>query len=329
MADIKTLDLCGQIDRFHSVDDQVFNQLNEISLPESELKYNYCPDCKIPMSLSHNDYYCNSCGCIKECIGDINKNHSDTINSTIRISTGSSKGRYYNVNGDYSVTQLKTIMVQLKSNRSAWNGKSIPQNILSAAAIEYNKIQKYVTEDDITDNGRIRGQKKIVRRGDIKDEMLAALIYFIAVNEKTPLKKIDIANFMHLPNGGFARGENTIRRLVSSKKLKLVIGEECAEDYTDRYLDGLNITDSKYRDFIIAVVDYSEKRKICMSSQLSSKVVGAIWVVIQCCKLGISAEKLEEASDNTKRNTFTKFYTAVMKNKNIFMVYFIKYGIPI
>ena len=313
-------------EQFNLVPDDVFNQFdNPIVLALS--KHNFCPECEIPMILAGSDYQCQECGLVQP-FAESEKNHDDTVSGSIRISTGTNKGRFYNTTGDYTKIQMKIILDQLKANQATYVGANIPFNVLKAAATQYNRIQKFITEDDLDANGKLRGQKKFVRRGNIKDEVLAALIYFEGVREKVIRKKKDIAVFMKLPTFGFSRGEDILRNLHAEGKINIPVDDEPIDGYVDRYMDGLGLDNQQHIQFVIDIVNESETHKLGMTSQLSSKIVGAMWILVVKCNMKITHAQLEKATDNTKRNTFNKFYNVVMQNINVFRHIFIKYGIP-
>lgn len=317
------------VDQFNAIDEKLFNQLSEVRPDDSITdQYNYCPDCKVPMNLSGSEYHCDHCGLSQQYVADGCKDHDETVSGSIRISTGANKGRFYNLTGDYTKTQKKFILEQLLQNQSGFTGNAFPLNVLNAVATQYNNIQKLITEDDIDETGKVRGQKKFVRRGNIKDEVLAGLIYFECVREKLVRKKKDIAMFMKLPMNGFSRGEDILRNLQAEGKIDVPVDEEPIEGFVDRYLEELNLDNPNYSKFIIDLVNESERRKIGMNSQISSKVVGAIWILICKCGLKITAPALEKAADSTKKNTFTKFYKVVFDNINAFAQVFIRYNVP-
>ena len=320
----------GTLGQFQLLDDEIFNQLSEHrAAPDiiDELQYNYCPNCKIVMELSSSEYQCRACGLTKANEFDMCKDHHETITSSIRITTGSNKGRFYNINGDYTKTQRKMVLDQLMQLATHYPGPAFPLNILNAVANQYNHIQRLITEDDLDENGNVRGQKKFVRRGNIKDEVLAGLIYFECIREKLVRKKKDIAAFMKLTTNGFARGEDILRTLEAEGKLDIPVDDEPIEGFVDRYMCALDIENPTYSQFVIDLVQRSEDKNIGMNSQISSKIVGAIWILIQRKKLGISAQALERAADNTKKNTFAKFSNMVMNNMGVFKDIFTTHGI--
>jgi hypothetical protein len=311
------------------VDFAAFEEFSEIK-PSDELvaKFNYCPDCNVPMTPSGtSEYVCNDCGRITQYTADGCKDHSEAVNTCIRICTGANKGRFYNINGDYDRTRKKIISDQLMQNQNNYSGNAFPINILKAAATQYNNIQKIV-EDDIGENGEIKGQKKFVRRGNIKDEVLAALIYFECIREKLVRKKKDIAAFMNLPTNGFSRGEDILRTIHAEGKIDIPCDEEePIEGFVDRYMEALGLEKQNYSDFVVELVMESERKKMGMNSQVSSKIVGAISLIISVCKLNINTQQLERACDNTKKNTFTRFTKLVQNNMAVFGPIFAKHGI--
>lgn len=311
------------------ISDDVFDQFAQVEVPaEAHALSNYCTECKLPMELAGTEYLCPTCGVVEIIDVDSYKNHEDTVTGSLRITTGQNKGRFYNVTGDYTKTQRKMIHTQLIHHSSKYAGPAIPLNVLNATADQYNKIQKLVTEDDYDENGEICGQKKFVRRGNVKDEILAALLYFECIREGLVRKKRDIANFMGLTTSGFSRGENILYSLDLEGKLELPKDINPAAGFADRYLEALGLEDPRYLKFVVALVGESEKKNIGMNSQISSKTVGAIWVLINKCKLNITSLALEKAADNTKKNTFAKFYNIVVGNMSIFAHVFAEHGIP-
>jgi len=328
MQGISVSDLMGQFGKIKMIEGDLLDKLSESSFVEETKKHNFCKDCNSPMQLDGIKYHCGMCGRMRKSIVHGNRDRDNIVSGSIRITTGANKGRFYNITGDYTKTQMKIIVDQLAQNQSSYEGMSFPSNILNAAATQYNRIQKFITEDSIDEDGNVCGQKKFVRRGNIKDEVLAGLIYFEGVREKLVRKKRDIAMFMKLSTYGFSRGEDILRNLQAEGKIDIPVDEEPIEGYVDRYMDGLKINNPNYSAFVIEIVNLSETYMIGMSSQLSSKIVGAISVLITKCNLNITSAELEKATDNTKRNTSNKFYTIVMSNVGYFIPVFKKYNIP-
>ena len=298
------------------VSDEVFTAIVEKFSVIDDSTYGICPDCKTAMEAADVEFFCKYCGLIKPRDIDNNKDNTETTNKNIKISTGSNRGKYYNTI-DYAKTQRKAILSQLLELKKSYSGPDIPDEILREVVMRYNTIQGF-TEDIIDADGKLRGKKKFVRRGSIKDEVLAALIYFECILRNDIRKKRDIAIFMKLPSHGFSRGEGILRELKARGKIELPEEEETAEGYARRYLKSLGIDTDEYVKFVCDIVDTSDDKNIGMNCQLSTKVAGAIWVLVSHAGLNISALAVEKATDNTKKSTFVKFSKLIMDNKEHF-----------
>lgn len=320
---------------FALLDDSLFDKLsNPIDmsglgeLENMDAVYNYCPDCEILMDLSGNDYQCSNCGLTSSAESERGRDIEESSGGSIRITTGPNRGRFRNVNSDYSKTQKKNLLDQLLMRQSQYTGAKFPRNVLNAAADQYNRNQKVIKEDCLDDNGVVKGQKKFVRRGSMKDEILAALIYFEGIREGSVRKKKDIATFMGLSTCGFARGEDILRNLEAEGLINIPVNDEPIEGFVERYLEALGLDNPDYSNFIVDIVKKSETAKIGMGSQISSKIVGSIWIIITQHKLKITSQTLEKSADETKKNTFMKFYKVVFENINAFAEIFRTYNIP-
>lgn len=367
-----------------------------------------CADCACALELVLGGLVCPRCGLFVDAV-DVSINSTrNTRTAPIKVSTGAAKGRWYNATDDYTRVQRKLILDQLLDRARVYTGPAFPQSILVAAANQYHHMQRTITEDskctpahtDATElpinapacmlmpapaAGPATGpaKKKFVRRGSIKDELLAALIYFECIREGIVRKKKDIAKFMGLATNGFAHGEDTLRAFEARGLIDIPVNEMPIHGFVHRYLaalgpamyygvstaagamaadgvianssvgtlcilDSLNappaIRDSTHAlpfdpnareqqyarlvNFITDLVALSESARVGMSSQISSKVVGAIWLLICGLQIGITAAQLEQAADCTKKNTFVKFSRAVMNNLTIFKPVFDAHSVP-
>lgn len=321
-------------------------------------RHNYCGDCDCAMELHESEYHCPSCGIIIEYLADAVVDHTDTTAANIRISTGKQRGRFYNVSTSYVHAQLKLIKDQLTACALAWRGDAISQNILDAAAAAYNAIQRTVEVDE---NGVVH---KFVRRGNIKNEVLAAFLYYECIRAGTTRKKKDIAKFIQLSSDGFSRGDDIYRTVCRDNGMPIPVEIEPMDDFIERYLEALGLIENcqlgitaatsyggaaattghddtaaaaepernaegdRYRGFIRDLVRLSERRRIGMNSHVSSKVVGALFILITQLQLPISLADLEAATDNTKKSTFMKFITAVKSNMLVFRPVYKQYNVP-
>jgi hypothetical protein len=205
-------------------------------------------------------------------------------------------------------------------NQSSYLGNAFPLDILSSVSQLYITIQAEFAK---TGDG-----KRFVHRGSIKDEILAALIKFECIKRNMTRKNKDIACFMKLSNSGFAKGENIVRNLHARNLVNITVEENPIDGYLDRYMETAPFNVLKYKYFITEIINLSEKCNMCVKSQISSKIVACMWLLNEHCSLGLTDLELEARTDNTKRNTFIKFYNTIMGNLPVFVDIFNKYEIP-
>jgi hypothetical protein len=281
---------------------------------------NYCPDCPdMLMQLQLNEYKCPSCGRTEP---------ADITGLDIKTLMGANTlGRFRSAEG-YIKTQKEAIVKLMKSNNDSFTGDKFPPELLEEVASQYNIIQN-LAEEIYDDAGKVVGTKKFVRRRNIKDEVLATLIYLECINRKVVRKKKDVAAFMKLQTNGFSSGENILRSLYAEGKITIDIGDEPVDGFAMRYLDGLGIENVEYTQFITDIIRTAEAKNIGVNSITSSKVVGTIWLLNMQLGLNIKVDQLERAGDNTKKNTFIKFYNEVVRNIKLFVHVFKKYNIPV
>ena len=285
----------------------------------AEVAQNYCPDCpETPMLLHADEYKCPGCGRTES---------AELVGVDIRTLMGANTLGRFRGAGEYAKTQKESVLKQLKYNNET-SGSKFPLDLLDEVATQYNSIQKS-TEDVYDEEGTVIKTKKFVRRSNIKDEVLAALIHFECVKRGVVRKKKDIATFMKLQSNGFSSGEKILRNLFAEGKITIDIGDEPIDGFASRYFDCLGIDNESYINFVVDIIKVAEQKKIGVNSFTSSKVVGAIWILITQLRLKITVEQLESAGDNTKKNTFIKFYKEVAKNNKLFIHIFKKYGVPL
>jgi transcription initiation factor TFIIIB Brf1 subunit/transcription initiation factor TFIIB len=322
------------------IDDDLFDRLAEMSVDTLRTKtkdltkvaedsniqidktFNICPDCNIsmPYMKENDEMVCTGCGFVKSGGGEAGVS-KDASAGYIRMSSRNNPNsvRVFSINNDYSKTQKKTTLDLLVANCNRYDGRKIPKSILQATATLYNDIQKNVlTEED----------KKFVKRGTIRHEVLAAILYYECIEFNVARRKKDIAAFMRLQTGGFSRGEKIVRALNSNGSINIQIDKEPASDFATRYLAILGI-DPKYQEFVSEFIKTSEEYNIGMTSQSSSKVVGAIWILINGLGLAKTHAEVEAATDNCKRNTYLKYCRSVEAAPNIFEPVFEKHGVKI
>ena len=298
--------------------DQFCNALAGMNL-EQKQSATLCEKCGEPIRVSGDEGRCIECGNIQVYyrVRDANEQSFGRV----RLKSRGGKIHVYNTgNSGYERTQKKVISNLLAHNQADFDGEPFPDNVVSAVIRLYSEIQ-YLTEDG--EDGK--SKKKFVRRGNLKEEVIAALIYFECNRAGQMRKKRDIARFMKLPTCGFSRGEDIIRGLQAEGFIDLPVDAETVDGFVIRYLKNLAIfaglrelADQTSISFVSALVNESETLNISRNSQTCSKVAGAIWLLCKYKFPGISVAQIERATDNTKKTTFMRFSLEIEDKLAIF-----------
>lgn len=303
--------------------DAIFNELEKFIISqkeEHEEHFNYCPDCNVSMNQSGvgNEYHCPSCGLIKKIIGS---SSVDDFSSNVKTFSGKI--------GSYTSYQQKEIIKTLLFNNNENSSFKIPRDILLKTVEKYHSIQNILIEEE--ENG-ITKEKKFVKRGQVKDCVLAKLLYYECMASGIARRQKDLAEFMGLESNGLSKGDNILKKLEYNNLITLPKEQDQTESYISRYFETLSIDKDNYKKFIYDIIQLANKRKIGRSSISCSKVVGSIWFLI-CYQstiddtLNISKERLELACDNIRSNTFTNFSKELEKNLQYFLGLFLKHNI--
>lgn len=321
------------ITRVDKINQFTNNETKELNIENRLIFYNYCETCQIPMASSDDNYYeCTSCGLVKSLVGnttDCNQDSASTLRAGISTTFGNRR-QMYSVFHDNAKTQRRLVLEQLLTNNSEYVGNKISLDILQKTATVYNDLQKMEISQEETVTKRSLS-KKFIKRAAPKDELLGALLYNICRNQGVYVRKKMIAEFMKLNNLGLSGGENQLRTLLlDHKELDVKIADEDqVEIQADRYLEALALEKvENYKNFIIDLVNKCNEKRVGISSLTSTKVAGAIWILITKLKLNITYTQVENSVDKIRKNTFVKFANAVEKNILKVAEPFIKHNIP-
>lgn len=330
---------------FETVGEEVFgateyNWQHVKATQSDEEKFQYCSNCTIPMNKTTSGLECPTCHATKDVIGDI-RDCSEDSTGILKTSYGGSYGGKKTTvmsNQDNSKSQKKQIIDQLNRLNEQYLGPKFPKAILESTAVRYNDIQKLVVEK-YDENGDVCGTKKFVKRSSIKDEILGALLYYECIDKQCSRKKKDVADFMQLQSNGISRGDTILRDLHNSDKIVIPIHIEPTNDFTRRYLIALDLykfdeygdateISLRYYEFVEKIVARSNDLRISWNSIGSSKIVGAIWVLINKLKLDIPHTTVTTCCDGIRKNTFTRFSKEIESKITVFNDIFTKCEIP-
>lgn len=288
-------------------------------------KYNVCAVCNVPMNKNNQGLECPVCHEVIQIQGDV----ADIIvgaESMLKTAHGSGRNSFQSY--DNSRAQQKQILEQLVRFNEAYNGIKLPLSVLEQVAAKYNDIQKTPTEVFGPD-GKVIGTKKFVRRSEIKDQILGAIIYYECIARGIARKKKDIARFMQLNSDGISLGETALRELHNGDKTVIPINADPSASFVVRYLTALelyNIDDqgipdavsANYKAFVDKILEIAAARKISHNSTQSSRVVGAIALLIEEKKLPITHTALSTACDGLRKTTYSKFTNEATKYRHLF-----------
>lgn len=307
------------------IDDEKFLSLlenNRAAAVTDAIDATICPDCNEQMTINDEyEFVCVECGAVNKIDGEIsNRMPTLRFNSGLKISNGNNS-RVIHIQSDYSETQRRQTYNHLIQLNNQYNGFKYPKNILRDVAEEYNKIQQHIF---INAEGK---ETKFVKRGNVKDEILGALLYYKCVTENMTRKRKDIAEFMKLPNNGISSGEETLSTLNATGVISIPVNVNPCESYTELYLERLELDPKLYKDFIVELIGRAVELNVGMSSIMNSKVIGTIWLIVQKQKLKIPYTEIETKCDGIKKNTFMKFTNNIEKNIIRFIDIFVKYNI--
>lgn len=268
-----------------------------------------------------NKLVCDICGAVKEGADQLG-DHERPSSSTVSIIVGKGKKRTYNLTNTNTEQRAAAILADLdakaKTYRERHNQEAVPRTVLINAARQYAEMQELYPE--------LCGAR-FIRRGDVRDNIIAALIYDKANEQRIGRKKEVIAELMDLKKNGFSEGMIALRN-ASLSGIVALSNNDPTEGFASRYLDTLGILNDTNLKFVCGIIDYISKYNISPSSQLSSKIVGVIWLLIKSSDLSITMKDLEHASDNTRENTITMLHKTLMRNIDKFIPIYRAYGVP-
>lgn len=316
-TDCAESDIVGTVSDFNLDDITNWDASVPTKSPAYEGGVGICKLCAVAMVVEFNgEQKCPECGLIEH-VGALQDFDGKDISGYTTNSSGFRS--YYSTNNNYARKQEKDILGQLEELALVYKGPAIPHHIRVTAGQWYNDIQKILI--DTPD-----GERKFVKRGDIKDEVLGKLIKYECDRAGIARMDSEIAKFMRLPCGGLSRGESILRDLHMNGKIELPINMDPTSGFITRYLDCLMLDVAKYKPFLEELIKRANTIGVGLRSISSSKVVGAIWVLVQKEKLPITSNDLDKKCD-VKQNTFKKFSEAVLVRLHRFVDIFEAHGV--
>ena len=246
-------------------------------------------------------------------------------NNTDEVQIRDAQGRMHKSrtrSSDYRTIQIQTNRAHLILLNDAWatmTGRpKIHDEVLDEAAKMYSNIQMQYYN--------LRG-KKFVRRGNIKDQILAFLVYRILKRKRIGIQRADIAKIFELDITGFSTGETQVNELNKALDLDLVHNtKEEIMDLSLRYLAALDLASEnpgqiytqKNLQLVVDIIVRAEVIKCGMHCYLYSRVAGAVFMLTNELGIKFRNKIIEAACDSCKKNTFDRFRKIVQKNGKYF-----------
>lgn len=244
-------------------------------------------------------------------------------NNTDELQTRDASGNVHKSrtrSSDYRSIQIQANKFKLITMNDNWAKETgrdkIHEEILDEAAKLYSSLQ--------TAYYGLRGIK-FVRRGNIKDQILASLVYRLLKKKGLVRQRAEIAQIFGLEVTGFSTGESQVQELDKALNLDLISdpAEELI-DYATRYLkkleqlSGQEIYCNKNLQFVIDIVVRAEVIKCGIHCYLYSRVAGAVYMLTLELNLGLKNKIIEASCDCCKKNTFERFRKIVTINERYF-----------
>jgi hypothetical protein len=280
-----------------------------------------CVDCNIAMRhLMDGIYDCPTCS--QEYISSVSVNVTKSGDTCVRDSKGRMR-RTRTKTQDYRKQQIAhnraVMMTRNDDYRRETGYRGIPDDVINEVSYTYSDLQVMYYN--------LLGTR-FVRRGKIKDQILACLVYKLMKKKGMPMQRAEVAKIFVLDESGFSTGETQVQELEESLELDLVsnIIDETV-DLSIKYIRAIDraiIADNIVYDgevttvdniqFVVNLVMRAEVIKAGICCYLYSRVSGAISILLTELSLKIRNKLVEEACDSCKKNTFDRFRKIVQNN---------------
>lgn len=237
----------------------------------------------------------------------------------VAVESGGESGHVFRGrSNDYRIQQIqnnKTALIQKNRKYEQVTGRSgIPEPILEEAARLYSTLQ--VAYYNLR-------QIKFVRRGKIKDQILACLIHKLLKKKGLVRQRAEISSIFELEDTGFSVGETQVQELERALGLDLIHDQsEIIVDLATRYLRDLDLLANyggtlntpKNLQFVIDIVIRAEVIKCGICCYLYSRVAGSVYILTRELSLNPKNKIIEQACDSCKKNTFERFKKIIQIN---------------
>lgn len=184
-------------------------------------------------------------------------------------------------------------------------------------------------------------KKRTILRSANKKETLAALLFYVCLNEGFTCSKHAISEMFLLEKDGFAMGEKYIRFFISQKKIDLDLNISRIKPEINTLFNSINDifnineeTEEEYKQLKVAVCaihEILEKNNIAERSCVKSQIIGASYVVIKRCKNKILISHVPDivkfCGDRIRKSTVEKFIVEMNLRHSAFINIYKKFNL--
>lgn len=277
--------------------------------------YLFCAGCDLQMNnIFDNTYECPSC--------ERQYTHYETVanfggRDDMQTKGTNGKIHKFRTRGvEYRLQQIQNNKIHLMMLNEKYQGSKIPVEILDEAAKRYSSLQ--ISYYNLR-------KKKFVRRGNIKEQILACFVFRLLKKKGMARQRSEVAQIFGLESTGFSAGETQLQELENALNLDLVYDpSDEIIDLAKRYLKSLEessghkIYTPKNLQFVINLVIRAEVIKCGICCYSYSRVAGAVYMLTNECKKKFKNNIIESACDFCKKNTFERFHRVVIINNHYF-----------
>lgn len=275
----------------------------------------YCSGCDLQMNnLSDNTYECPMCERqYTHYVSVANFNGRDDMQAK---GTNGKIHKFRTRGTEYRLQQIQNNKLHLIMLNEKYQGPRIPVEILDEASKRYSSLQ--ISYYNLR-------KKKFVRRGNIKEQILACFVYRLLKKKGMARQRSEISQIFGLESTGFSAGETQLQELETALNLDLVYDpSDEIIDLSRRYLktlekkSGQDWYTPKGLQFVINLVVRAEVIKCGVCCYSYSRVAGAVFMLTTECGIKLKNSIIEKACDSCKKNTFERFRKVVMINHHFF-----------
>jgi len=310
---------------------------------DDKIAPNICPNCLIPMDTQGNEYVCGQCKCIAA--------HTESYMASEFMQYGCRDLRRHYGSSDPLGAQRVGVYENLITRRETYlkvvaERRGIPYVANSAMVDSARDLSALAPSTHILINvAKIYNeiQRKaltkgapFIRRGDVKNEILAAIL-FVECGKSEQRSKKEIAEMMGLRTEGFSRGYEQLLLQSADGNVTLDSDEEICEHKISYYYERTigayivarynapggatellrDVLNSYNLKFIRCIIRNALKHHIGVQSQLQSKIVGTIWFLICTMRYPLTTQYLDARSGGIKKGTFLKFSHTIAKSARL------------